>query len=747
MSGGTGEAPAEAEAGFDPESLVQALDIARQCAELKKQKEAEREEGERRGGGRRGEERGEERGLKGGEGERKGEGERRKGEGERRKGEGERKRQKQGEKGKIGDRRNECPPQTCLKASIFGKDWWSHVQPCRRPPQLVQVLLSSDFAAAENSAAERTWEEALKLRHLLSLAAKPDFMPPPCFQQATRDGDAMETCVACLLHTPHGQLMQPARMLELLDSPDAGPLLQYLSWLEEALKEIAAGSSSSGRTVLVPQRARGALKSWPAERSLLHQSAAALWEAIMVQGPQHLRPGAVETRKLRLLEAQRPQLRAAVELRQQLPNLERDKGLRTFRAAMAAQTELRKQKRRMQASTSRGRHPVSNRSNDSRGATTAGYVLEQQCVGAARAGVLSPNPSPSPLRIRFHDIFKKLKQSDPITLRVGPNEVSSASMTRLVKNHRKWVAKILLLLLDLAGYQDTVTWDGFIYVTMQFCSLSKLELCQVMFYIVSKEMRSWTVHYVTSSQLEEFYDDYYTCPVAAFNTNSIDFAKLPLAKYRMQDYIELCYRFSQLINPCMHLQRSLQQSLAGLRFWSNVDRASVYNRSWVSGKIPLDFFRVLKVTSILELMQRQAGTVLGPIQSHRVGTRENFTTSIGQVKTGYKDWMAFDDIENFKSSVLKAMDTVRPIKCGILPLPTLGVHRPAKEKLKREIKLPHWMYRTLEQNQAAWERSRAGGTDEDDPRLVRYLLVGLLVGLCVGTKLGSVLVTASGSGG
>jgi hypothetical protein len=39
----------------------------------------------------------------------------------------------------------------------------------------------------------------------------------------------METCVACLLHTP--QLMQPAQMLELLDSPDAGPLLQYLSWL------------------------------------------------------------------------------------------------------------------------------------------------------------------------------------------------------------------------------------------------------------------------------------------------------------------------------------------------------------------------------------------------------------------------------------------------------------------------------------------------------------------------------------
>lgn len=70
------------------------------------------------------------------------------------------------------------------------------------------------------------------------------------------------------------------------------------------------------------------------------------------------------------------------------------------------------------------------------------------------------------LVIHFHQIFKQLKQSDPITLRVGPNEVSTASMTRLVKNHRKWVAKILILLLDLAGYKDTVTWDGFIYLTM-----------------------------------------------------------------------------------------------------------------------------------------------------------------------------------------------------------------------------------------------------------------------------------------
>ena len=58
---------------------------------------------------------------------------------------------------------------------------------------------------------------------------------------------------------------------------------------------------------------------------------------------------------------------------------------------------------------------------------------------------------------------------------------------------------------------------------------------------------------------------------------------------------------------------------------------------WDQGKISLDFFRVLKVTSILELMQRQAGSIIGPIQSHRLATKEAFATSVGISKTGYKD--------------------------------------------------------------------------------------------------------------
>lgn len=133
---------------------------------------------------------------------------------------------------------------------------------------------------------DNTWEQVVKLRPLLSLAAQPEIVPPARFHQI------METCMVCLLHATQGHLAQPLRMLQLLDSPDAGPLLRYLTWLEEALKKFTSSSSSSRssscRTVLVTERVRSALSSWPAERSLFQQSAVALWGAIATHGPEQL---------------------------------------------------------------------------------------------------------------------------------------------------------------------------------------------------------------------------------------------------------------------------------------------------------------------------------------------------------------------------------------------------------------------------------------------------------------------------
>jgi len=282
--------------------------------------------------------------------------------------------------------------------------------------------------------------------------------------------------------------------------------------------------------------------------------------------------------------------------------------------------------------------------------------------------------------------FQMLKQYDSITARTGPTEVTTSSILRLVKTHQDWVAKILVLLLDLAGFRDAVSWDGFLFVIIQFCQLSKLEVCQVMFYVVTKEMKSWTVHYLTSSQLEEFYDDYYTCPIQAFNTSSIDFAKLPLAKYRMQDFIELCYRFTQLVNPCLHLQQCLRMALPSMRFWSDYDKIRTYNR-----KISLDFFRYKKVRTLLEIIRQESGNSVGPLQKYR-------QDAMNQYLLMSKMSCDFKDVAKFQAAVLKAGELCRPKANGVIPLP-LGVQPPAKQRLLREMQLPDWMHKHLGSNQ------------------------------------------------
>ena len=131
------------------------------------------------------------------------------------------------------------------------------------------------------------------------------------------------------------------------------------------------------------------------------------------------------------------------------------------------------------------------------------------------------------VRIHFHQIFKKLKQSDPITLRVGPNEVSTASMTRLVRNHRKWVAKILVLLLDLAGYKDTVTWDG---LSMSHCSSVAYQSLNYVKWCFTSSAKRWRAGRYTMLQAASSKNSMTTttlAPCPAFNTSSIDFAKLP----------------------------------------------------------------------------------------------------------------------------------------------------------------------------------------------------------------------------
>lgn len=277
--------------------------------------------------------------------------------------------------------------------------------------------------------------------------------------------------------------------------------------------------------------------------------------------------------------------------------------------------------------------------------------------------------------------FQALKQHDPITMSTGPNEASVSSMRYLVVTHREHVEKILRLLSGIAGYEDVINWQGFVYVFLMFCTLSKLEVCQVMFYIIAKDMKSWTVNYLTSSQLEEFYAEFHTCPVPAFNTSTIDFARLPLAKYSLTDFIDLMYRFSQLINPAMHLQRALQQALPNLRFWRDYDRIKMHNR-----KITIDFFRHKKSLSIMEVL-----TGIRKVESHSeaslkvLALQNNTEQEILLMK------------ENARRKAKEDPTRSPPVE-GIVPMPLFALPPP---KPKREIlkQYPGWIEEKVKTNE------------------------------------------------
>jgi hypothetical protein len=197
----------------------------------------------------------------------------------------------------------------------------------------------------------------------------------------------------------------------------------------------------------------------------------------------------------------------------------------------------------------------------------------------------------------LYQTFQKVRAQDDILAAVGPTECTSLSVATLISSQRHHVEKLLEGVLELGGYHDVVTWPGFIYVLLKFCTLTKLELAQVLFFVIANEMKSWTVHYLTTSQLEEFYEDYEDVDVLSFNTGNIDFTALALAKYNMVEFVQLTYRFSQLINPMIHLQRCLRQSLPDMSFWRDYDRFYATNRL-----VTLDFFRYQKSSSLLELM-------------------------------------------------------------------------------------------------------------------------------------------------
>jgi len=294
----------------------------------------------------------------------------------------------------------------------------------------------------------------------------------------------------------------------------------------------------------------------------------------------------------------------------------------------------------------------------------------------------------TPRQINYlYETFQNLKRFDSLTLTTGENEVSVQSTFRVVQSKREWVEKIMKLLLDLAGFNEAVSWDGFVFVFLQFCTLSKVELCQVLFFIISKHMKSWTVQYLTSTQLEEFYEDYKNCPVPSFDTGMIEFSKLPLAKYSMSDFIQLMFRFSQLINPCLHLQRQLQRAFPSAKFWADYDKIVVSNR-----KIAIDFFRHKKVSSILDAIG---------LASQSSEAEELLSTQRYVLESKNRDHRTKDEV---REDMMKVLGEIKRVQAALgrgdtpLPYAVLGLPMPHREKREHEEILPAWLQEYADAN-------------------------------------------------
>eukprot|EP00747_Dinoflagellata_sp_TGD_P164460 gnl/TRDRNA2_/TRDRNA2_184431_c0_seq1.p1 gnl/TRDRNA2_/TRDRNA2_184431_c0~~gnl/TRDRNA2_/TRDRNA2_184431_c0_seq1.p1 ORF type:complete len:438 (+),score=102.86 gnl/TRDRNA2_/TRDRNA2_184431_c0_seq1:106-1419(+) len=264
---------------------------------------------------------------------------------------------------------------------------------------------------------------------------------------------------------------------------------------------------------------------------------------------------------------------------------------------------------------------------------------------------------------QIYQVFLQLKEHDPLTVTSGPDEVSTDSVKRLVEKRREYMEPIFRNLLDLGGYRQILNWDGFLYIFLKLCTLSKIELCQVMFFIIAKEVKSWSVHYLTSTQLQEFYDLYDKCPVTSFNTAIIDFSTMEHAKFSMMDFVQLVHSYTQLINPMLYFQRCLQQSLPSAEFWSDYDHVQVSNR-----KITLDFF--------IYAQGMFSSALLAEVLVKRMAQED----------------MQQGGPKKEQQIVEQAVSGIQlPLPCGVLP--------PPRRRRREEVEVPLWLQQMCRTNE------------------------------------------------
>lgn len=189
---------------------------------------------------------------------------------------------------------------------------------------------------------------------------------------------------------------------------------------------------------------------------------------------------------------------------------------------------------------------------------------------------------------KIYRIYERLRLLDGRKRRGNVHTLSTSAVINVIQARQAQVEPLLRNILQLGGCYEKVEWDQFIYVFVRLCSLTKVEICQLLFLIIVRELRGFEVHYLTSTQLDMFYENYRKegTPLS-MNCSKIHFSNFPLARYYVTDFIEVCFLYSPLINPLLDLQRQFQHILPSMRFWDRYDFLPGMNR-----RVTLDFFLI-----------------------------------------------------------------------------------------------------------------------------------------------------------
>lgn len=266
---------------------------------------------------------------------------------------------------------------------------------------------------------------------------------------------------------------------------------------------------------------------------------------------------------------------------------------------------------------------------------------------------------------KMFQVYQRLRRQDGnLRTRAKQLTLHSSVVINVVNDHRIYVQLLLRNILQLGGCNEYIDWDHFVYVFVQFCSLTKVEICQLMFLFIVRESRGLDIHYLTSAQLDRFYDMYRpesgvmgpgaAPPPPTMLCSRLHFSNFPLSRYYMTDFVEICFLYSQLINPIVYLQRQFRRVIPSLRFWDNYENYALIG----SRKITAEYFSIKKANAhLLKEEQFQETTDLLLLSSYIIQKKIAQDPSYSGVDPAASAWgNVLEQLDNAGNGIVSEED-------------------------------------------------------------------------------------------